>query len=727
MAPRARRRATAGLLLGPVGTLALRLQSPIMDLGSPDLGPWLRHMVELPVPHFSIDNASFLPRTWLEARNMANGKVRRMREEELHSLVRGSHFSVSSLSPEKGFYAGNTPAIPRLRIPALKMHDAGQGFRTDPEQAGTTTSFPCGLALAATWDLAIVRRTAAAIAQEFVGKGANVMLGTSISVHRVQLSGRNFESLAGEDPYLGSVMAFNYILGAQGQGVMTTVKHFAFSHQETNRTMQDSVVDDRTAWELYYPPFQAAIAAGAGAIMCSLNRVNGIHACENSDLLERDLKGKMRFPGFVMSEWYGTHNATAYQSGLDQDMPGGSDLVSNLISVTTPEKVAKLPHSLNTLRKAAANILTSIYRLRLDTNPGCKPPACNAELASNQRTAAHSWVAREAATNSIILLKNEGSVLPLERAKAPTIAVFGVAADAKPALRGEDYYAGGGSGHVPLLNVTTPLQAIRKRASEAGIRIVDDLKSASVCVVIVAATSGEGVDRKTLRVDGKSDILTASKSCNKTVVLMQTPGAVLTKWRWKVAAIANLFLGGEETANAWAAAVFGDVSPSGKLPIALPEDFTDIVQPSPDVVQYSEHLETSYRSPKVKAAYPFGHGLSYASFELDVPRQDICWSKLPCLKVNVTNNHTKYSGREVVQAYIHFRPELGLPRLMLKAFAKTGVLKPGGREEVWVLFNDQPAASAYDPKLGRRVLQPHSEVHVGVSSADIRYKITLPF
>ena len=228
--------------------------------------------------------------------------VGKLNETETYSLVRGfwANTSSSGSDPIPGYYVGNTDPIRRLGIPALKMQDSHNGFRaTDSGELGTTTQWPCVLAMASSWDLALVSRVASAIGREFRGKGANVMLGPAVNVQRTARGGRNFEYLSGEDPYLGARLAETFVKSVQGEGVMTVVKHFAFNEQETNREQVDASVDQRTAWELYYPPFEAAIKAGAGAMMCAYNRVNGTYACENDAILRHDLKSSMGFQGFV--------------------------------------------------------------------------------------------------------------------------------------------------------------------------------------------------------------------------------------------------------------------------------------------------------------------------------------------------------------------------------------------------------------------------------------------
>jgi len=668
------------------------------------------------------------PMSWADANLLASQVVADLSMDELLNLAHGSHFSFQKMAPETGFYTGNTEAVPRLGIPALKMQDAGQGFRpTDPAQNGTTTSFPCLLALASTWDETLTGLVASSIAEEFASKGANVMLGPSVNVHRVATNGRNFEYLSGEDPYLGSRLTFKFVEAVQAAGVMATVKHFAFNEQETNRQVQNSVVDERTAWELYYPPFEAAVGAGVGAIMCSYNRVNGSFACESEELLKHVLRDRMKFKGLVMSDWYATHAHSALLRGLDQEMPGtdGSQ-VGNVISHINLAKIQKLKDPVDALRKAAVNVLTAIYRLRLHERPGCVPPACDAQLHTNAKSERHSLIARAAASHAVVLLKNDGHLLPFHRWRVHSIAISGPAAE--PNAAGgltADYYSGGGSGHVPVGAVQSPRQAIVARAAKAGIKVVNGT-AADVCIVVVGATASEGVDRTSLNVEGEPDIEKAAHECNRTVVLMQTPGAVVTPWRERVDSIANLFLGGEETANAWAAMLFGDHTPSGKLPVTFPESMIDVVRPGLGWnVNYSEGLLTAYRSPTVRAAFPFGHGLSYANFEYtDAKAKPKCpWSA--CAIVTITNpKSSRYPGREVVQAYVHFGNQPREPNLMLRGFHKTGVLKPGQTEKVFFRL-DPRDLSVYKPEIGGWVEQRNVTLHIGSSSADIRAVVPL--
>ena len=258
------------------------------------------------------------PLTWDEAHSIAADKLKLLNQSEKASLLLGVGWNTSAAiikqygfpQLEKWHYVGNIPPILHAGIPPINMQDAAGGFRTYwSELVGTVTCWPSLLSMAATFDTAMMDSFATALGQEFAAKGANTILGPSINVHRVARNGRNFEYLSGEDPFLGARLAERYVRGVQSQGVMSVMKHFVFNSQETHRNSESSVVDDKTAWELYYPPFQAAVDAGIAGVMCSYNKVNGSFACANGNRLHRDLKTRMGFRGFVQSDWGAAHSA----------------------------------------------------------------------------------------------------------------------------------------------------------------------------------------------------------------------------------------------------------------------------------------------------------------------------------------------------------------------------------------------------------------------------------
>jgi len=684
----------------------------------------------------------FQPLAWDVAEKKADATLALMTPQEKHSLLRGSGWPtgiIAGMEPEYGMYTGNTPAIPRLGVPSLNMQDAANGYRPFHDvPVGSTTSWPSLLALGATWDAGLVEEVAAAIAREFRGKGANVLLGPSIQVHRTAWGGRNFEYMSGDDPYLGSVLARAYVRGVQGEGVMAVAKHWAFNEQETNRFEYNVNVDARTAWELYYPPFEAAVEEGVCAFMCAYNRVNGTHSCTSDAILLRDLKGQMGFRGFVQSDWGATYQYRyAVEHGLDQDMPGNDHLF-------TDEALAGLrPGAVD---GAARRVLAAIYRMRLDEGRWCTPPDCIRERLSDQRTSAHRLLAAKAVTKSVVLLKNDG-ILPLARKRALKLAVLGSAAEARCSATETDmgmcmHYFGGGSGSVMPGSSVTPLQAIAERAQREGMMLVPCANMTSVTaavnaaivadvVVVVGATSAtEFVDRDVFDPNlamwgGVDAIISAVATYKPTVVLMQTPGAVMMPWLDKAKAVANLFLAGEETGTGWASLLFGDASPEGKLPIQFPKALQDTIRNRYEKhFEYSEGLFTSYRDPHAEFAFPFGHGLSYTTFEFGTPQmlKAGCSARI-CVSLKVTNTGDR-RGAEVAQAYLEFESAAETPRRILRGFHKTQALEPGMSEEA--LFNfTMRDLSVYSAVTGGWVLQERAKAHFGASSADIRHVLPL--
>jgi len=648
-----------------------------------------------------------------------------LKDTEIDGILFGS-----SNNPA-GAYWGNSLNISRFDIPSLRVQDSTFRFpKIIKSVQKTVTCWPSGLALASTWDEQLAGRVGGAIAAEMRGKGANLMFGPSAAVVRVAASGRNFEQLSGEDPYLGARLAKPFVRAVQKEGVMAAVRGFGFVHQETNRKNMDVKVDEKVAFELYYPPFEAAIQAGVAGVTCSPVKVNGTGGCEHPKLLKSDLKGAMQFPGFVVSEDPPYSGPSAIDRGLDLTMP------------SPQERKAWMPWgeaSPEAKKEAATRLLTSMYRSRMDELPQWQASLALSAQSSEQRTPQNAELAVQAATSAVTLLKNNG-VLPLSPSSVKRIAVLGNAASTRPQISfiNADYYSGGGPAHVPAANgvEATPLEQIKRRAKAAQVAVetgpfnatpgqakdVASIAGVDVVVVVAATTSAEGGDRTSLALDDNVDALIAAVAPVKpTVVLMQTPGAVLTPWRGDVAAVANLFLAGEATGKAWAAILFGDASPGGKLPLAMPRTEADVVRPTSSMkVHYSEGLHTSYRSNTFAAAFPFGHGLSYTDFTYGAPQvlAKGCLTKA-CVRLDVTNTGER-PGSEVVQAYVQFGAAEGMPRV-LRSFHKTAVLKPGQGEEVYLMFTPRDL-STYHPEAGW-VEQTNVKVEIGSSSADVRQTI----
>lgn len=665
------------------------------------------------------------PLSWEDATAKAKQTVSKMSQTEKFKMMRG----IGDIGEWN--YVGNTEPISKLGIPSISMQDAAGGFRTITEElVGTVTAWPSLLSMAATWDVAMMRNFSNALGAEFASKGANMILGPSINVHRMGWGGRNFEYLSGEDPFLGARLTEQYVKGVQSHGVMTCMKHFAFNHQETDRETFDAHVDNKTAWELYYPPYQAAVEAGVSATMCAYNSEDGAHSCSNGRRLNSDLREKMGFKGFVQSDWGATHGTTV-DSGLDQDMPGDDGHYSN----SHLEDVSG-----DLIDQAVEHILTPMYRLRLPENVRCEPSTggCD-ELFNADVRGDHAALSLAAATESIVLLKNDNGALPVDPSSITSIAVVGAAADAAAfdPNQGDwfvgDFYSGGGSGHVVAGHLTTTLQGLKTRAHQVGIKIhastSDDIdaakaaaKKADLTIVVAGTTCGESKDRDYLELDGyMEDLVPAVAAVSKrTVVLTMVPGQALMSWRDSADAIATNFLAGEETGKAWAAVVFGDHAPTGKLPVMMPESEDDTIQPNQDL-SYPEGMRTSYRNTALKAAFPFGHGLTYTTFEFSSASHSLCGSDM-CVKLRVKNTGS-VAAKTVVQLYLEFPKEAKHPAPLLKGFSKTGAIEPGGSEEVSIILTERDSLSYWDN--GAWVKPGSAVAHIGASSADIRLSLVL--
>ena len=345
-------------------------------------------------------------------------------------------------------YTGLMEGNARLNIPALKLNDGRQGFRPNDGNSGQT-AFPCELAAVATWDTSLMYAFGNALGQEFADKGANVVLAPMLILARVPQGGRNFESI-GEDPELAYAMAFAHISGVQSvPGIIANADDFVLNNQETDRGDISSIADERTLFELYYRGYKGAIDAGVGSVMCSYNRVNGTHACENNVTLGLHLKGEtyLNFTGWVLSDWGGVHstNASAF-GGLDMEMPGSEYFGLALEAAVTSGAV---PMTL--IDDKVLRILTPMFAQGVFDVPASGSPDTNATSES------HSTLARTLAAAGTVVLTNNNDILPLQ-STLTNIIVVGVAAQDTP------YCCGAGSGGLSPPYVITPLQGIIERA-----------------------------------------------------------------------------------------------------------------------------------------------------------------------------------------------------------------------------------------------------------------------
>lgn len=444
---------------------------------------------------------------------------------------------------------------------------------------------------------------AQAMASEFKAKGANVALSPGIGIARVANAGRNFEYLCGEDPILGAGLVGSVVTGIQDTGVIANAKHWVNNEIEDERMKVSANVNERVRYELYYPPFQAAIDAGVLSVMCAYNRVNNVHACENNETLSQ-LKDNMGFQGWVMSDWTATHSTVnSVKAGLDQEMPLGIYYSENHLEDALNSGEIDIAQINNSVQR----ILTSMYAIGLfDTPAGGDPMA-------NVTSDAHNKLAREIAATSTVLAKNSGDLLPLSKdSLGECIAVFG----------DETTISGGGSGHVNPAYIISPAQGIANALVGTNTDVIynagtdpnEVLALAQKCtfaVVVVATTSSEGSDRADLSLGNEQDVLvtTVLAANPRTIVSVRSPGAVLMPWAAQVPAILLSWLPGQEAGNGLADVLFGAVNPSARSPVTMPNKdnevgFSKAQYPGvgePPEATYLEGLLIGYRCVSVFA------------------------------------------------------------------------------------------------------------------------------
>eukprot|EP00051_Salpingoeca_urceolata_P028005 m.484425 g.484425 ORF g.484425 m.484425 type:complete len:780 (-) comp23350_c0_seq1:125-2464(-) len=336
-----------------------------------------------------------------------------------------------------GKYTGNVPANTRLNIPSLNLNDGPQGFRA-PD--ASTTCWPSALTVSAAWDPKVSNAWGAAMGAEFWAKGANVQLGPGMNVARVPRNGRNFEYVSGEDPYLGVGLAPAVVTGIQSQHVIANCKHWIQNNQETNRGSASMNVGERPEFEIYYPPWKAASDAGLGSIMCSYNKINHTYSCENNNTLNTNLKERIGFDGWVMSDWGATHS-TSINQGLDQEMPSDGWMGSKLKAAVQAGTV-----SIKTIENSVMRMLVPMFQMGLFDVPN------NGTHDANVTSDAHNKLARELSAAGTVLVQNKDGVLPLKN--VTKVALIGKAA-AQPTVHG------GGSGSVVPPYVISPLQGFK--------------------------------------------------------------------------------------------------------------------------------------------------------------------------------------------------------------------------------------------------------------------------
>jgi len=662
--------------------------------------------------------------------------IAQMTPEEKYGILQG--YGWRDFNPTRGVFIGNTYPVDRLGVPSLNLQDGPQGWRTiERDQIDQVTSWPCALGVASTWDVDRVYEYAQALAVEFKGKGANNILGPSVDLGRVARNGRNAESIAGEDPYFSAQTTTAYVNGIQDNGIMATMKHFILNNQENNRNFYNSIADERTLWEIYYPAYEAAVEVNVAAVMCSYNRVAGTYACEQPDILKRDLRDTMGFKGWVMSDWWATKSTDAANQGLDQEQPGNRDSWFDPSQLADEIEMAQIDENV-------LHILTPTIDLGILDATWCSPPNCSQELYGNVTTSvAHQNLARAIAVESIVLLKNDNGVLPLQ--PGTRVAVVGSACNARNQLIGLNwdqgsYYVVGGSGRVLSSRATSIVAGIQEQAQADGVEIFESLDDnvqnavaaaagADVVLICGGTTSTEDRDREDLYLDQDNFIRDVLAQINiPSVVAMSSPGAVMTEWKDRADAIVNIFLGGEASGGAWADVLLGKVNPSGRLPVTFPDSYEQTVAPCPGSGNciYSEGLFVGYRAlDNAAVSFPFGHGLSYTTFAYGLessPAPCAVESRAVCFTVEVSNNGS-LAGAEVVQVYLTYPSVFEEPPQVLRGFKKVQI---GAGETASIDFEltEKDISIWNTDKRAWSVASGDFNLFVGASSGDLRLETT---
>jgi beta-glucosidase len=626
------------------------------------------------------------------------------------------------------------------------MTDGPHGVRTSLDgmerKIGPATSFPTGVSIASTWDPALVERIGQALGKEARGMDCDILLGPCVNIVRSPLGGRNFESYS-EDPYLAGCIATAFIKGAQSQQVGTSIKHFACNNQENERFRGSSEVDERTLREIYLPAFEMAVKdAQPWTVMCSYNRINGTYASENYHLLTEILKDEWGFEGIVISDWGAVHATDqSVNAGMEIEMPGPARYFGDLLKAAV--HIWKV--SPDRIDEGVRRILRTIIK-----SGRMGDPARLVKGAVN--TPEVQQLARQAAEESIVLLKNGGSLLPLDKAQVKSIAVIGPnAAEAR--------IGGGGSSYLESPYKVSPLEGIRSLAGSAievayelgctnkpgdltdqgeSIRKAAALAArcdvAVVCAGMPTHFESEGSDRPGMDLPGpQTELIRRVAAANPhTVVVLNTGAPAAMPWLDAVQALLEAYYPGLEGGNAVARILFGEVNPSGKLTETFPKRLEDnpayINYPGIEEVRYGEGIFVGYRYYEMKDVEPqfaFGFGLSYTNFVYRDLKLPVVIKSGETVEVSVKVTNTgNVAGKEVVQLYVRdVESRLVRPHKELKGFQKVS-LWPGESQVVTFHLNSR-AFSYYDPYRGGWVAEPGAfEILVGAASNDIRLQGT---
>lgn len=654
-----------------------------------------------------------------------------------------AHMSVdekTSLMSGSGFW--HLQELKAHQLPSIMVADGPHGLRKQSHHSdhmGLTASvpatcFPTAVTLASSWDRELITEVGAAIGRECQAQGVSVLLGPGVNIKRSPLCGRNFEYYS-EDPFMSGEMGSAFVNGVQSTGIGTSVKHFALNNQEAYRMVIDTLVDRRTLFEIYLPAFEKIVTLSQPwTVMCAYNRVNGIYCSEHEELLTHILRDRWNFKGLVVSDWGAVNDrARGVAAGLEIEMPSSKGVNDKRLAAQV--RSGKFDEAL--LDRAAQRVTQMVLAAQHNAAP------------QKVDVDAHHNLARKAATDGAVLLKNNG-LLPLS--SEMSVALIGAFAETPR-------FQGAGSSQVNATKVDKPLDALIARLGQDKLTYApgfdadlagpdNDLireavaaaSTADIAIILSglpALYEAEGYDRSHLRQPEQIDhLIAAVAAVNENCVVVLSNGAPIEMpWHNEVAAILETYLAGQAGAHALVDLLFGDANPSGKLAETFPLALSDC--PAQEnfanhnrQLIYREGLNVGYRyftSHDVGVLFPFGHGLSYTKFTYSDAKLRRDWSSLhENLEVGVTiTNSGARAGAEVVQLYIRdveataYRPDREL-----KAFEKV-MLQPGeSRELVFAL--DKRAFAYFDVEQDDWTIEPGQfEILFASSCTDIRQSLVI--
>jgi beta-glucosidase len=697
----------------------------------------------------------------LSAEERASLVLKEMTLDEKISLLHGTGMAglspMSPLAVRSNGGAGYVVGVPRLGIPDIQMSDAAYGVRSSGENGRYSTALPSDLAAAASWDLDAAHEYGALIGRELRAQGYNMSLGGGVNLAREPRNGRTFEYM-GEDPILAGTMVGHVMKGEQAQHVIGDIKHYALNDQESGRNAVNVNISERAMRETDLLAFEIGLReSNAAAVMCAYNRVNGDYSCENKHLLTDVLKQDWKFPGFVLSDWQGTHStAKASAAGLDHEEPGELFYGDALKKAVQAGQV-----SASELEDHVRRILRSMFASGVIDDP---PQKSVVDVVGGLE------ISQKIAEQGIVLLRNENAQLPLDASRIRTVAVIGAHADV-------GMISGGGSAQVdppignailppgkgqtrwlePIWFPTSPLKAIRAKAPHAEVQYNagTDLsaaaalaKDADVAIVFAYQWESESTDLDSLTLpEHQDDLIAKIAAANPhTVVVLETGSPATMPWVSQVNSIVEAWYAGSRGAHAVATVLFGEVNPSAKLPITFPLSDADLPHPTivkppresttngePDAwkeiaaglppfqITYNEGLKVGYKwydAEKKPVLFPFGYGLSYTTYNYS--NLKVQPGKSVGLTFTVKNTGNR-EGAEIAEVYVTLPPNAGEPPKRLVGWSKVK-LSAGESRKVTVEVDSQ-YLSIFDVNKHAWQLVPGEYTFlVGGSSQDLPLK-----